>query len=333
MPTMRCSAACTNCGTHSSPKVKTKLPREVLLEAIKEASALEYGAVVFTGGEALLEWDTTLEGIRYASSLGLGTRVVSNAFWARTADRAKAAVSELVDAGLGELNLSTGDEHARFVPLESVVRAIEASVETELPCLVMVELREKPGITGETLLQHPRLAALRKTKPGAFTVSESPWMSLDPSQPSEAGAKTLINHSNVAIHKGCESVLRDTTVYSDGTVLACCGIGAKEIPELRLGTFPDSSLSSLDQKSRADFLKRWLRVDGPEKILAWAARLDPSIKWENMYSHRCQACLRLYQDESVRQVIRSNAERMVPHVIAREWLLFEFDADESHTQD
>ena len=55
------------------------------------------------------------------------------------------------------------------------------------------------------------------------------------------------------------------------------------------------------------------------------ATFHPSIKWENMYAHRCQACIRLYADKSVREVILKNAERMVPDVVAREWLLFAFE--------
>src|SRR5262249_46850581 len=159
--------------------------------------------------------------------------------------------------------------------------------------------------------------------PHSFSISQSPWMSLDPDEPSNIEEQSLVNRANIARRKGCDSVLRDTTIYSDGAVLACCGIGAKRIAELNLGRFPENTPSSLDRKSRDDFLKRWLRVDGPEKILAWTAIFDPSIKWENMYAHRCQACIRLYTDKSVREVILKNAERMVPDVIAREWLLFE----------
>src|SRR5215467_5147235 len=108
MPTLRCTAACAHCGTHSSPKVRTKLDRSALFKAIEEAAEIKYAAVVFTGGEPLLEWDLTVAGIRHAAKLGLRTRIVSNGFWARTDDRAKSAICELMDAGLDELNLSTG---------------------------------------------------------------------------------------------------------------------------------------------------------------------------------------------------------------------------------
>src|ERR1043166_5309197 len=283
MPTLRCTAACAHCGTYSSPKIKTTLTRSALLKAIDEAAEIKYAAVVFTGGEPLLEWDLTVDGIRRAAELGLRTRIVSNGFWARTEERGKKAVHALVDAGLDELNLSTGDEHAKYVPLDSVVRAVTAAIDATLPCVIMVEVRKDPKITAQTLTQHPVLASLLKNRSHAFSISQSPWMSLDPVESSNIEGQALVNRSNIAKRKGCDSVLRDTTVYSDGKVLACCGIGAKSIAELNLGRFPESSLSSLDRKSRDDFLKRWLRVDGPEKILAWAATFDPSIKWENMY--------------------------------------------------
>jgi hypothetical protein len=43
-------------------------------------------------------------------------------------------------------------------------------------------------------------------------------------------------------------------------------------------------------------MKIWLFVDGPERILAWAAGKDPRIEWENRYAHHYHACLTLFDD-------------------------------------
>ncbi|MBB4910085.1 hypothetical protein [Actinophytocola algeriensis] len=52
--------------------------------------------------------------------------------------------------------------------------------------------------------------------------------------------------------------------------------------------------------------------------------MDPSIEWENMYAHRCQACKRLYSDEAVRAVIAAHHQKKIADVLFKEWLLFYF---------
>ncbi len=64
----------------------------------------------------------------------------------------------------------------------------------------------------------------------------------------------------------------------------------------------------------------WLRYKGPEKILAWAAMKDPSLAWENLYSHRCQACLRVYRDPQIRAILRRGYREMYGDVLQSAYL-------------
>jgi hypothetical protein len=41
-----------------------------------------------------------------------------------------------------------------------------------------------------------------------------------------------------------------------------------------------------------------------------------------MYAHRCQACLRLYKDPKVRDVIAQHHQEKIADVLVTEWLLF-----------
>jgi hypothetical protein len=66
-----------------------------------------------------------------------------------------------------------------------------------------------------------------------------------------------------------------------------------------------------------DFMKIWLHVDGPERILAWAASKDPGIDWEGRYAHHCHACLALFEDPLVRTAIRAHHRERVDDVLAR----------------
>jgi hypothetical protein len=70
---------------------------------------------------------------------------------------------------------------------------------------------------------------------------------------------------------------------------------------------------------RQDLLKRWIRMEGPERIVAWAATKDTSIEWEGMYAHRCQACLRLYKDPAIRDVVAEHFMEKMPDLIFGEF--------------
>jgi Radical SAM superfamily len=325
MPTFQCTAACDHCGTMSSPRVKTKLPKDYMLRAIDEAAELGYRAVVFTGGEATLARSDLIEGIARASSLGLAVRVVTNAYWANSEKSTQIRLDELKKAGLSEINFSTGDQHARFVPVENVIRAIRAALEAKLRVAVMVETVKERRVTKEFVVNHPDFRRILIEFPMAdLDVHESPWMPLVPAAIEKYPEGVATNGENLPGRRGCDSVLTTTTLQADGSLGACCGIGMRLIPELQLGHVADTSLQQANRLAADDVLKRWIRVEGPERILAWAADHDPTIEWEDMYAHKCQACLRLYKDPKVRDVIFRHWQEKLPDVIFGEWLMFRY---------
>ena len=269
MPTFRCTAACTNCGTFSSPAERTTLDREAMLAAIKEAKQLGFAVVVFTGGEATLQRRDLLAGISYATELGLPTRVVSNAYWARSPQKAAKVLDELVGAGLSEINYSTGDEHIRFVPIERVAIASVAAIERQLPVHVMVELRSTRAVTRDILLARPELDALDEEQRKLLHVAESPWMPMEPDQIEQYPAGVAVDQTNIASRSGCDSILRTYTVQSDGRVASCCGLGMRVIDDLNVTTVAEPGfLRRAIETSESDMLKLWIHTLGPDRILA-----------------------------------------------------------------
>jgi len=215
------------------------------------------------------------------------------------------------------------------VPVQRVVRATRAAVKAGLPVSIMVETVAERRVTLETVVEDPSFRSIRNEYPTArIKVHESPWMPLSPSTTFQYAGEVTVNRTNLALRQGCDSVLSTTTVQADGQLGACCGLGMRLIPELQLGSLPDTRLVDADRAAAGDFLKRWIRVEGPEHILAWAAEHDPDILWEDMYAHRCQACLRLYQDPRVRKVISEHYEEKIADVLFAEWLLFHCDVGE-----
>jgi hypothetical protein len=293
------------------------------VDAIDQAAELEYDIVVFTGGEATLARKNLLAGIQRAALRGLPVRLVTNAYWAITDAAADQCVDTFVNAGLTEINFSTGDEHTRFVPLERLLRGTRAAVKAGVPVAIMMETRKERKVTKTTLVEHDDFRSICRDFPlSSIDIIESPWMPVSPSVVEKYSDHVAINRRNLPLRKGCDSVLTTTTIQADGRIMACCGIGARFIPELEIGRAGETKLAAAAQAAADDFLKQWIRIEGPEHILAWAATHDPEIQWEDKYAHRCQACLRLYKDPRVRRVIADNYLEKMADVLFAGWLLF-----------
>ena len=321
MLTYQCTAACEHCGTLSHPRAKGDLSEERLLAAIEAAPALGFGNVVFTGGEATLRPKRLARGITAAREAGLLTRLVTNAYWARSREKAEAMIAGLVDAGLNEINFSTGEEHLRFVPLDRIGHAVAAALRAGLTTCAMIELRTGRQIDADTVRALPEIEAARAETGLSPTLIESPWMPLDPWRRGPSPDKRMTGDDNLAARSGCDSVMQTYTLMPDGKVKACCGIGARLIPEMTVGALDDDDfLARSITAAEADFMKYWLRFEGPEKILAWCAAYEPDIDWKGMYAHRCQACLRIYKDPQVQRVIREHFHEIFPDVMLSAWI-------------
>ena len=333
MPTFQCSAECKHCGTLSNPRDKTRLSIEKIYSTIDQANDNGYKVVVFTGGEATLAGKDLLLAIERAANLELFVRLVTNAHWAISDTKAKRYIDDLVKAGLTEINFSTGDQHTRFVPLSNVIRAAYAAARAELSVAIMVESVYERTITKETVENHPEFKRILVDFPARkIKVHESPWMPLSPYDISEYSEGIAVNQSNLATRSGCDSILTTTTIQADGKIGACCGLGMRLIPEIQLGTVYETELVEADRAAANDFLKQWIRVEGPEHILAWASTHDPDFKWEDMYAHRCQACIRLYKDPKVRKVIFEHHKEKMAEEMYGKWLISNYSSDAQNSK-
>jgi MoaA/NifB/PqqE/SkfB family radical SAM enzyme len=70
MPTYTCTAACSDCGTLSSPRERSRLPLSIIKSAIRQAKQLGFANVVFTGGERLYAGGTCLKACRSHTNSG-----------------------------------------------------------------------------------------------------------------------------------------------------------------------------------------------------------------------------------------------------------------------
>jgi hypothetical protein len=306
LPTYNCTAACENCCFGSHPGIKQRIPLAHILDYIEQAAALgTIKLIVFSGGECFTLGPELVIAVAKATELGLATRCVTNGYWAVTEARAYEQLDALHRAGLGEINLSTGDFHIRYVSPEKVITGAIAAVRVGMRAVIVVESRQGRDFSAERLLSDPRLKEVLGSP--LFRIIESPWMPMASFREVPQDRSHLTSRHNLHLKRGCDSVLGTVVITPRETLGACCGLTREQIPEMDAGSLREHTLAELHEKASADLMKMWLAVEGPERILAWAARKDPSIEWEYRYCHRCDACRALYADHRVRDVIRNHA--------------------------
>lgn len=317
--TYRCTAACKDCCFESNPSLKQRLDLDSIVNFIDQVAELgSVQVVVFSGGECFLLGDDLVKAVAHATRRGLATRCVTNGYWAKSLVHGAGTLRLLKEAGLSELNVSTGDFHQQFVSEETVVNAVELALSCGMErTLLVLELREQAGVTAERLLANPRLRKfLEEHGTYRFGIVQSAWMPWELGRRSEQSAEYLLSRTTVSKRRGCRSILSSTVLTPSGRVGVCCGLTRERIPELNL-PFAGQRLENLLQEAGRDFIKIWLFVDGPERILAWAASKNKAIQWENRYSHHCHACLALFDDPEVRATILAHYRERMDDVLMR----------------
>ena len=326
MTTNRCTASCRTCGVGAGPAGSQCLSLHDMRRYVDEAAGLGVRLVVFSGGEPFLLGQDLDTAVRHAASAGLLTRVVSNAYWAVSGEAALSRLTELREAGLSEDNYSTGDNHQQFVPVQNVINGIRAAARLGMSCAVMVELHEGSSYTGDSLKAERELSEVVDDPRGRFHIIESPWVDVNTDASQRSSGERLLTGQTLKHRAGCASIIGTIAVDSDETMGACCGITRNRIPELTVGSLRRNSMAELVAAMKRDFMKRWLFAQGPEHILAWAAELDPGIKWEERYAHQCHACYAVYNDPAVRAMVARHYERKLMDVSLQYWMITRSEA-------
>lgn len=141
--TNKCNIGCRHCIYDCQPYNTEKLSKSVIKDLVKQAAALNsVKSIVFTGGEAFLEYSTLLESIALCKDLGLEAAAVTNGYWAHTAQTAVQKLKEL--KGLKTLNVSTDSFHQEFVPAERIRNIIESCREIGIKCVVRISYLNDP---------------------------------------------------------------------------------------------------------------------------------------------------------------------------------------------
>ncbi|GFI51794.1 hypothetical protein IMSAGC021_00083 [Muribaculaceae bacterium] len=292
--TFRCTASCKNCCFRCSP-LQGKAMSFKEMKHYVDICMNEYGdsikVLVITGGECMIYRNNIIKIIRYATSLGLSTRIVTNAFWATTYTEAKNTVYQLISAGLKEINFSTGDDHREWIPIKNVRNAAVAAFRLGLKPLINVESHDDSKTSVLKWLK--RDSVFRKiVVSGGIIIEQGIWMSFN-----EESNKP-INYTKTILSPRfdrCSSLFSVIPINPYGEVMACCGLTSENSLFLRIGNINRKPIREIYESSFQDLLKIWLFVDRPAKILQHIAQSKEECL-NITTGHICDACRTLFNN-------------------------------------
>jgi hypothetical protein len=321
LPTYRCTAACAQCCFESSPHLSGQIPIERILAYIDEAAASfpTLKLVVFSGGECFLLREDLDKAISRVTQHGLMSRCVTNGYWAASLRAAESRVAALKQAGLKEINFSTGVDHQRFVPFDRIAMGAVATAAAGIRTIIAIEGYKESKFTLDTALQHPLIMEFLESSParGNLSFFSNIWIPFKSDAAiSQDPSLNRLSSKNVS-SEGCDNVLENLVITPHERVSSCCGLTFEHIPEMKLGTAREQSLRELYFNQFDDFIKIWLRVEGPERILQFAASKNPRIAFSAEFTHPCQSCVEIFRNPEVRDALRDSYQEKVHDVIFR----------------
>lgn len=309
--TNRCTARCRDCPVVHEGRPPLSLSADDMIRIMGDI--LPFGflrLVVFTGGEPFLIGDDLKIAVEYAAHHGILTRIVTNAYWATTKEKAIEILQDLKQAGLTELNISCDDFHQEFVPLENIRNANDAALAIGLPLLFAY--RKNPGgVIDRDYLSKYLGVELKKFVHGEDNPNNN--VILDGVNiPIKSGrAQDCSGCADNSWMGPCESVLTRVVIAPDKRVQICCGIASSSIEELYIGTlYEDGNLIEILQNGNADLITNWLALEGPSSIQDFVRSKDREIDLPDTYVNRCHACNELFSRQDVREILaRHGAEK------------------------
>lgn len=308
-PTHKCTAACENCCFACSPRNNHIMNISTMIKHIDDAinAYKTIRILIITGGECFVLGKDLVKIVNYATNKGLATRVVSNAFWATSFDEAINVLKPLVSSGLTEINLSTGDEHSKYVNVENIVNASLAAVQLNIKTvLISVESPNNANITSLYFKRHKKLYKLISDE--RIDCVDASWMYF----------KNNIKNDNMfvdkrIIAKPCDNIFNGIYINPYSQLLSCCGLTVEYNEYLKIGDLTKFNVSQLYERQFNDLFKVWLHIEGPMRIYEKIMRekgLEPKI-----FCHKCAYCIEIIRNRENYQIMKRIIKRELPQII------------------
>lgn len=310
--TDRCNARCLHCSTSCAPDRTSALPAATIARLMDEAAALRSKCdpcleFCISGGEPFLDYKTLLAIISYGNCLGAQVTCVTNGYWATSEAKARARLSEVKNAGLSRLGISTSRFHQQFVKLRTVERALRVARELGLPTVLKCAITRRDRSGGNRLAARARAAGADE-------------LELFPIVPYLRQGHTLPNEEYLRPRKlprgRCPAPL--LTIREDGEAYSCGTAGAMT-EFLAIGYVHRDPLAELQGRFVSRGRQRILRERGPGYFARKIMASGKGNRLRARYAGICDLCAHIASDPELQKVAEHVADEYETRVLRAAW--------------
>lgn len=323
--TYQCNIECKHCGPYCGPREYDWMTLDEILSLISQANELGASTVVFTGGEpTLMKKDliTVLNFIRDHTAIE-NTRLVTNGKWATTYDAAHRKLAELKEAGLVELNVSCGEYHQEFVPVQSVANAFLAARDLDYKTVLLAGefLEDGKGKFTPQMFKDAIGEELLPPEMMSPYISEYHGLSCGAAMnygrgKTELKEEDLIYQEDEAIQSLCSDVLTAITVHPNGNTTACCGIMVREESLLNIGNWREQQLRPMLEAAHNDIILNWIRYVGLKDMKQWLLEKDPTLQFKDKFINICDLCAQIVYNKRAQELLINHGHERAGDIIA-----------------
>jgi MoaA/NifB/PqqE/SkfB family radical SAM enzyme len=270
--------------------VGRKMERDKAKEIIVEMAQAGVGGISFSAGEPFLYIDEIAGLVKLCSQIGIYTRIVTNSFWAKTAESSDQLVSELKKNGLCQLRLSYSRWHQEYINRDNVLKAALSCRKVGLNYFIsFVTDFSKEDDQHERFLRNHGLTYF-------------------PEPVIYAGRAESFKRRRILTDYQANCCNMNPYLSPDFDMYACCDAGS-HFPETNffyLGNLNDSTVEQLLTQSETDRLHNLIRTMGITNIASFSGMKAREII---TYS-KCDLCRKLFNSPETLARLRNEVSQL-----------------------
>ncbi len=286
----RCNIRCEHCvATEDLPDSK-KIDFAEAKELIVKMAQAGVGGMSFSAGEPFLYFNEIAELVKLCKQIGIFTRIVTNSFWAKSAEASESLVSELKEKGLCQLRLSYSRWHQKNVNRNNVLNAARSCQKLGLSYFISF-------VTDFSIEDDPHEQFLRDHGLLFF-----------PEPVIYAGRAASFKRRKIMTDYQANCCDMNPYLTPDLDMYACCDAGS-HFPEtsfFHLGNLNDNTIEQLFTKTETNQLYSFIRTMGISTIASFSGMKAREII---TYS-KCELCRKLFNSPRTLAGLRAELSQL-----------------------
>ena len=284
----RCNVKCEHCVAADAILENVKMELAQAREIIVAMAAAQVQGISFTAGEPLLYLDDISELIGLCREYGIYTRVVTNAFWAKTPEGADRTIVQLKEHGLSQLRMSYSRWHQKNIARRNILNAAESCKRNGLEYFIsfVTDFSEEDDGFEEYLRKH----TLRFfPEPVIFS-----------------GRAAAFDRLPIRTDYQANCCPMNPYLAPNLDMYACCDAGSHftKTNFFHLGNLKDRSVEQLFQKSETNSLYNHIRTMGISAIASFSGfRARDIIQYR-----KCELCEKLFNSPDMLEMLEQEAD-------------------------